>query len=109
MQAPGLAELKRRRRLAARDLLSNGGGESSKTKGNLWLRSRTPRVERSRPPDQDRKDPDREPWPSSPVVAEPVPAVPEQESCCARLLRWLPRTVRCSVNASIDLGDADVS
>ena len=70
---------------------------------------RTPRVERSRSPDQDRKDPGREPWLSNPVVAEPVPAVPEQESCCARLLRWLPRTVRCSVNASIDLGDADVS
>ena len=110
MPAQGLADLKRRRRLASRDLLSNGGGSPVKPRVTIDPGAvRTPRVERSRSPDQDRKDPGREPWLSNPVVAEPVPAVPEQESCCARLLRWLPRTLRCSVNASIDLGDADVS
>ena len=73
MQAPGLVDLKRRRRLAARVLLSDArGGDTDRARGR----------ERSPSPEQDRKNSDNEPLLSNAILAEPAPADPEQGSCC---------------------------
>ena len=103
MQAPGLVDLKRRRRLAARVLLSDARGGPVKPRATIdpgAFRVRT--RERSPPPEQERKNPDNESLPSNVIVAEPVSAHPEPESCCARLLWALPRAFSCRFDASFE-------
>ena len=73
MPDPGLADLKRRRRVASRALLADA------------------RVT------EKRRNLERKPVVSVPVLA--VQVEPEPESCCARLLR----SISCKVDATVSL------
>ena len=92
MQAPGLVDLKRRRRVASRVLLS--GTHRCNT-------AQTRSSERPLSPEQEQDNLESEPCADDVILAAPTPPEPEPESCCARLLRLVPRAVRIKFDAYI--------
>ena len=87
MPDPGLVDLKRRRRLASRALLA----DPRDTVVSPDLGERSPRFS------GERRNLERKPRVSVPVLAEPVRAEPEPESCCACLRRWMLDTAVSAV------------
>ena len=87
MPDPGLADLKRRRRVASRALLA----DARVTVASPDQRERPPQFS------EKRRNLEREPAVSVPVLAGQVE--PEPESCCARLLR----SISCKVDATVSL------
>ena len=105
MPAPGLVDLKRRRRLASRVLLSDAhrGDTARKHLGTQ------PSSEQEQVALVNRCSNEPAAISFSGVIgddillAESVSSEPEPESCCARCLRLLPRSVRLKVDASVEL------
>ena len=92
MQAPGLVDIKRMRRVASRVPLSGTHHDDT---------ARTRSIERPPSPEQGQDNLETESYAGDVILAAPAPPELEPESCCARLLRLIPRSVRIKVDAYI--------
>ena len=97
-------DLKRRRRLASRVLLADAhrDGPARKQQDSALAREQVASLVR-RPVQATAATPSGDTGDLI-CLAEPVSPEPERESCCARCLRLLPRSVQLKLVASVDLG-----